>query len=92
MTLTKHSNISRNPDIVSSEFDDEMVMMDTEFKNYFGMEAVGTRIWQILDEEISVAALCEKLTQEFEISEQQCLSELLVFLNELAKNQLVFVR
>ena len=90
MALTQESLIRRNEEIVSSEIDGETVMMDLDFENYFGMEVIGTRIWQLLENEMTVQALCETLTREFEVEIEQCLEDVVPFLDDLSKNQMIF--
>jgi hypothetical protein len=51
MELNSDSLIKRNEEIILNEIDTETVIMDLNFENYFGMEAIGTRIWQLLENE-----------------------------------------
>lgn len=91
MTITESSQLTRNPDIVSSEIDGETVMMDIDFKRYFGMTEIGTRVWQLLESQITFEHLCVKLTEEFDVSQQRCAEDMLPFLQNLEKNQMLFV-
>jgi hypothetical protein len=89
MTLNSDSLIKRNEEIISSEIDHETVMMDLNFENYFGLEAIGTRIWLLLENETSINTLCEKLTEEFDVEMDQCMKDVLPFLSDLSKNGMI---
>jgi hypothetical protein len=83
--------VARNEEPVSVEVDDTVVMMSIEQGMYFGLEGVGPRIWALLEEPRSVSAVCEALTEEFDIDAASCLREVLAFLEELSDAQLVRV-
>ncbi len=53
MEINSDSVIKRNEEIISSEIDGETVMMDLSFEHDFGLENIGTRIWQLLKNETS---------------------------------------
>ncbi len=91
MEINSDSLIKRNEAIISSEIDGKTVMMDLNFENYFGLENIGTRIWQLLVNETSLEALCEKLTDEFDVEIDQCIKDVLPFLNTLYKNDMILV-
>jgi len=92
MHISSDSVFQRNTDIVSSEFDGETVMMDTSFEKYFGMRAVGTRIWQLLESDQTLSSLCEVLTQEYEVEAEQCMQDILPFIEDLLKQEMIQVR
>lgn len=92
MKIYPDSLIQRNSNIVSSEIDGETVMMDTSFEKYFGMKAIGTHIWQLLEEEISLQTLCEELTREFDVSMEQCVKDITPFIQELSDQGMIQIR
>jgi len=89
--LTKDSVIEKNPIICSREFDGETVMMDSKLENYFGLEKVGTRIWQLLDEPQQIDALCTKLTAEYNVNKEQCIEDPLPFLEQLLTDEILVI-
>jgi len=83
----------QNHTICSREFDGETVMMDENLENYFGLDEIGTRVWQILKEKHSLTELCQKLTKEYEVEPEQCLADITPFIEQLIKdNMLVTVK
>jgi len=78
-------------DLVSSSLDDETVMMSVNSGKYYGLDEIGSRIWELIEEPRSVSDLCDILFGEFEVDRKQCEKDVLDFLNELAKKNLLRV-
>lgn len=88
--LTELSKVKRNPAMVTSNIDGEVVMMSVENGEYYGLDEIGTRIWDLLENSLSVSELVDKLTEEFEVEKDDCTRDTLEFLNDLlARNLLV---
>lgn len=88
-SLSLQSVISRNPLLVSSEIDDERIMMNTTTGEYYGLDAIGNRIWALLEKPIKISSLIEILVSEFNVSANQCESDTLEFLALLSEKQLI---
>ena len=91
-TLTLDSVVSRHPDLLTSLVADEIVMFDMRMGNYYGLDAVGTWIWQQLDTTRSVSALCESLEARYDVDAAHCRAEVLEFLAGLQHEGLIAVR
>lgn len=92
MNIDRQSILLRNNDIVFSEIDGETVMMDANFENYFGLDSIGTRVWQLLEEEISFGQLCEKLLNEYDVNQETCLNDVVPFVQHLAEQEMIHIR
>ena len=88
-TLELDSCIVRDPDLVATEMDGELVMMSIERGEYFGLNRVGSRIWELLQSPMRVHELCDRLEQEFEIDAARCREEGLAFVGEVLEQGLV---
>lgn len=89
MKISPNCLIQRDQNIVSSEIDGETVMMDTSFEKYFGMKAIATRIWQIIEQQTSLQTLCEMLVEEYDVSMEQCMEDIQPFIHELAEQKMI---
>ena len=89
--ITTDTYIKRNNEVFASEIDDEVVMMNIQSGKYFGMDAIGSRIWQLVEEKIQVKEIIAQLLEEYDVTEEQCHSDVLEFLNELYEQNLVQV-
>jgi Coenzyme PQQ synthesis protein D (PqqD) len=64
------------------------VLVDAQ-GNHFGINPVGVRIWDLLDDAGSVDSLVETLLGEFDISDTRCREDTEAFLNELMARGLI---
>ena len=87
--LTLESIVQRNPALVASPLDDELVMLDIEQGLYYGLDDIATLIWSRLDEPLAVKDLCSYLLTQFDIDRQTCEAETVAFLNEMSELGLI---
>lgn len=79
----------RNPDLVAAEVDGETVMISIEKGEYYGLNAVGSRIWELLEAPSTINDLCDQLLEEFDIDVEQCRAEVLTFASELLEQDVI---
>ncbi len=90
--LTERSVISATRNQVSSDFlDGEIVILGLRDGIYYGLNPVGARIWQLIQEPRTVAELRDRLLEEYDVEPEQCTQELLALLEKLADRELVEV-
>ena len=83
--------LARKPQMISTEIDQETVLMHIEAGAYYGLEGPAQSIWQALETPISFAELVDRLTGEYEIAPDSCAAETERFLAELEKEGLLVV-
>jgi len=83
--------LQRKTDLLFNEIDGEVVMLSIENSEYYGMDKVGSRIWELLEQPLSFKELVAKLTEEYEVSEQQCADDTMAFLKKLTDKKLVLI-
>jgi hypothetical protein len=79
-------------DLLSTEFGDEVVILNLRDGVYYGLEDVGTRIWQLLQRPVSVLAIREALVADFDVDSARCERDLRLLLTDLAARGLVEIR
>lgn len=89
MTIELSSIVTQGNDPICTEVDGETVMMSIEKGNYYGLNGVGSRIWQLIATPMSVLQLCEKILEEFAVDRETCEADLLKFLNQLEQQNLI---
>ena len=62
--LTAQSLLTRSPEQVSADLDGKTVLLSVENGEYYNMNAVGSRIWSLLEKPITVAELVAQLTED----------------------------
>jgi coenzyme PQQ synthesis protein D (PqqD) len=76
-------------DVIFRELNGEGVILDLESGTYFGLDAVGTRIWQLCMVHGSLKAVWEAMQREFDAPSETLRSDLLAFVNELSTKGLL---
>lgn len=89
MTLTANSLVKRTAAAMGTPVDDELVIIHFDSNAYYGFDAIGRRIWELIEGQRSVADLCATLCEEYDVVPQRCESDVLSFLSELAQNKVV---
>ena len=82
--MNLNQTITLSPEVISQEVSGETVLLDLESENYFGLDEVGTRIWQLIKETSDLHAIFDTLLQEYEVEEKRLASDLEVLLGEIS--------
>jgi hypothetical protein len=78
-------------DQVSANLEDEAVILHLKDGVYYGLNPVGARIWNLLQEARSVNQLRDILLSEYEVEPRRLEEDLLQLLQELASRGLIEV-
>ena len=70
-------------DVVFRELDGEAVVLNLDTGIYFGLDAVGTRIWRLIEERKPLRIVLDTLIDEYEASPDRLQSDLLAFVERL---------
>jgi len=90
MTLAPETTLSRNADILYAPVDaQQAVMLSISAGRYYGLNAVGSRIWEMLETPMTLAEICARLCQQYEVDAQLCETAVLTFVNDVVNNGLV---
>ena len=83
--------INKNLEIDDTDLDGEKVMMNLDKGEYFMMNEVGSRIWEIINESINVRGIIETLRSEYEVDEETCKDTVIEFLGRLNDAELISI-
>jgi hypothetical protein len=82
--------IQVSDDVVAREVAGEMVLLDLASGLYFGLDPVGSRIWNRLSEEpCSLAELCDLIEAEFDAPRDQIEGDIVALALEFSEKKLV---
>ena len=73
----------RNQETISGQIDDEIVMVDIERGSYFSLNAVATRVWELLAQPLTLDSLCDQLLTEYDVLPEQCRADVTGHLAEM---------
>lgn len=74
---------------VSSELDDELVLLHTTEGHYYGVNEVGRYIWNLIDEPQRVETITDAVASDFDTTREECRTDVLEFLTEMSEAGLV---
>jgi hypothetical protein len=92
MMLNMSSIIQRNPDILSAEANQDLVMVSIANGTYYGVSDVARDIWESIDKPTQVADLIDILMVRYDVDRSQCEEQALTFLEALVSESLVQVK
>jgi hypothetical protein len=68
MPISLETSVRISKDAVFRELDGEAVVLDLSTGTYFGLDPVGTRAWQLIDQHGSLRTVHERLLEEFDVT------------------------
>ena len=87
--MTDTTVLSRREGLMAADMNGSAVMMDIMTGKYYNLGQVGGRIWELLEEPMTLSALVYKLTAEYDVSAEQCRTDVEPFLNTLLERGLL---
>jgi Coenzyme PQQ synthesis protein D (PqqD) len=76
-------------DVIFRVLGDEAVILNLATSKYFGLNSVGTRLWQLIAEHGSVDKVIEAFRAEYEVEEKQLRRDLSDLIQQLMQKGLV---
>lgn len=90
-TVQRSSTIRRSQSQVSTHLQGEAVILGLTAQEFYSLDTVGARIWELLQEPTTVPALVAVLLQEYDVEPARCEGDLLALLQDLADEGLIEV-
>lgn len=83
MTIHPSTVFVRSDAVLDNELDGEVVMLSIDSGKYFGFDASGTAVWELLDEPRSLEQVCTTLTERFDVDMETCRRDVAAFMEQL---------
>jgi len=83
------ANITLSQEVLAQHLDGETVLLDLASESYFGLDAVSTRVWQMLQEGAGFDHIVTTLLDEYQVERAVLESDIRDFLNRLAEAGLI---
>jgi hypothetical protein len=90
--LSERSIVVAAEDQVSSDLGREVAILDLKAGVYYGLDTVGARIWNLIQEPRMVSEVRDILLEEYEVKPERCEHDLLVLFKRLRAEGLIEVR
>lgn len=77
--------------VMFRELEGESVILDLDSESYFGLDQIGTRMWQVVTEADSIQAAFDVLLEEYEVEAHTLRADLSELLDTLVARGLIEV-
>ncbi|PYR95022.1 MAG: PqqD family protein [Acidobacteria bacterium] len=78
-----------SPDVVFRDLEGEAVILDLASGRYFGLNAVGTRIWTLLDAGMPIERIVQTLAEEYDADAAQIDRDVKALIENLSSRGLI---
>jgi hypothetical protein len=75
--------------MIVSEMDGEKVMLSIENGKYYNLGDIGGRIWELIDEPITMHQIINILTSIYQVDRSECEAQVVSFLDHLLREGLI---
>ena len=89
MTDILQQQLKASPDAFASAVGDETVLLQVKRGTYFGLDAIGTRIWAGLNEGRTPMEICKQIAVDHDVPIETVEADARVFLEDLKANEIV---
>ena len=89
--LTLAAQVAPRQGVLFQQLQEEAVLLNLDSGLYFGLDPIGTRIWNLLAEGQSLPQIVSAIVAEYEVDNEECKADLLKLLGDLEAQGLVAV-
>ncbi|HVB85243.1 MAG TPA: PqqD family protein [Candidatus Dormibacteraeota bacterium] len=90
--LSVSSIVGATRDHVSCSLGDEAAILNMKNTVYYGLDPVGARVWDLVQQAKSVGEIRDALLEEYEVQAEECERDLLDLLRQMREQGLIDVR
>lgn len=87
--MERHPSFEVSADVLSQEVDGETVLLDLAGEAYFGLNEVGSRVWQLLKQDHGFNELLDLLEDEFDVPRDRLEADVADLMESLVKAGIV---
>jgi hypothetical protein len=89
--LCTDTMVLRAAGVPATDIDGRLVMMSLENGEYYALNLVGSRIWELIEKPRTIGDLVDALQAEYEVERAQCQRSISLFLEEMIEKGIVAV-
>lgn len=89
--IQEYTVVCASQDQMSCDLNGEAAILQLSSGSYFGLDEVGARIWQFLQESTSVGDIVRELVEEYEVEEEACRADTVNLLAEMIEAGIVVI-
>jgi hypothetical protein len=89
--MTINQTVTISPDVLAQEVSGETVLLDLNGEKYLGLNEVGTRVWQLLQDSDDLNSIFNTLLVEYEVERDTLESDLRQLIADMEEARIVTV-
>ncbi|KJR46647.1 hypothetical protein UF75_2941 [Desulfosporosinus sp. I2] len=88
-TINENFSVVQATDVVAADMDGETVMMRIKSGMYYGLDDVGSRIWELIATPRQISQVIDILMEEYDVERSKCQANTLELMNQLYDEGLI---
>lgn len=89
--IALESTVHATQAAVSSELADEVVILNLSNGVYYGLNPMGTTVWQLVQQPQRVSDVCARIHAEYDVEPERCERDVLALLQDMQAAGLIEV-
>ncbi|OME83939.1 metallophosphoesterase [Paenibacillus sp. FSL A5-0031] len=77
---------------IVSDMGGEKVILSINNGKYYNLGLMGSQIWVLIKEPVTITNVIDALLQEFEVAREVCEEQVLSFLSHLLEERLIYIK
>jgi len=90
--ITLETTISRAEGFTTAPVQDELMMLNVEQGAYYSLDPIAAEIWNMLENPLIVNEIVANLLKRYDVSQEQCETDVLAFLSEMLGNGMILLK
>ena len=87
--ISTTTQVKAGTDQVSCELNQETAILDMKTGVYYGLDPVGARVWELIQQPQTAASIIESLLDEYEVPSEECTRDVLALLTDMREHELI---
>ncbi len=92
MAISTDNVVVASDEHVSADLDSESVILSLKNGTYYGLDPLGAHIWELIQKPRQVLEVRDAILSEYDVSAEQCETDLIALLNQLESEGLIEVK
>ena len=88
-SLVLDTIVVAKPDQVSADLGDETIILNGQSGRYYGLEGIGITVWKLIQNPISIQAICDGILADYDVEPERCLEDVSSLMTELIDEDMV---
>ena len=89
--MKREDRVAVRDGVMFNRVGDEVVLLDLDSGTYYGLDAVGGRLWDLISGSATIGEAIDTMLEEYEVEREVLESDVLRLVNELREKGLISI-